>query len=266
MRPSTFLPFTFYLLSMTAYSKQLIIFDLDGTLAPSKSPIEPDMAELLVKLLTRKKVVIISGGGYPQFETQLLRALPHDSQNLSNLLIMPTSGTRLFTWQGTWREQYAEHLSLKEKEKVMSSLNLALKQAGYVPPEKTYGQLIEDRGSQITFSALGQNAPLEAKASWDPTREKRQKIISFLQTRIPEFDTRLGGTTSIDITKRGVNKGYGIRRLEEYLKMPLENMVFIGDALYQGGNDYPAKATGIDCIQVSGPEETKKLIASWLVD
>lgn len=251
---------------MTAYSKELIIFDLDGTLAPSKSPIEPDMAELLVKLIARKKVAIMSGGGFPQFETQLLRALPHTGENLSNLLIMPTSGTKLCIWKGSWVEQYAEHLSLKEKEKVMISLNASLKQADYVKPEKTFGDLIEDRGSQITFSALGQNATLAAKESWDPTREKRQKIVSFLQAKIPEFDIRLGGTTSIDITKKGVNKGYGIRKLEEYLRMPLDHMVFVGDALYQGGNDYPAKATGIDCIQVSGPEETKKLIASWLVE
>jgi phosphomannomutase len=251
---------------MTAYSKELIIFDLDGTLAPSKSFIDPEMGELLVKLLARKKIAIISGGGYPQFETQLLHALPHGVDNLTNLLLLPTSGTKLYIWQGGWREKYAEHLTLKEKEKVMGALNLALKQAEYVPPEKSFGQLIEDRGSQITFSALGQNAPIEAKTKWDPTREKREKIVSFLQSRIPEFDTRLGGTTSIDITKRGVNKGYGIRKLEEFLKMPLDHMVFIGDALYHGGNDYPAKATGIDCIQVSGPEETKKLISSWLVD
>ena len=251
---------------MTAYSKQLIIFDLDGTLAPSKSPLEPDMADLLVKLLERKKVAIISGGGYPQFETQLLHSLPHGSDNYSNLLLMPTSGTRLYAWKGAWAEQYAEHLSQREKEKIMTSLNSALKANGYVQPEKMYGDAIEDRGSQITFSACGQNAPLELKAGWDPDRSKRQSIVLTLQPKIPEFDVRIGGTTSIDITKKGVNKAYGIRRLEEYLKMPLEDMVFVGDALFHGGNDYPAKATGIDCIQVSGPEETKKLVASWIVE
>lgn len=249
---------------MTAYSKQLIIFDKDGTLTPSKGPMDANMAELLMKLLEQKKVAIISGSGFPLFEDQILKVLPHDSQNISNLLILPVSGTRLYTWKGSWNEQYAEHLSPHEKEKIMISLNSSLKQAGYDQSQKSYGQTIEDRGSQITFSGLGQNAPLEAKSSWDPTREIRQKIVSFLQPKIPEFEIRIGGTTSIDITKRGVNKGYGIRRLEEYLKMPLDNMVFVGDALYHGGNDYPAKATGIDCISVSGPEETRKLIASWL--
>lgn len=251
---------------MTAYSKQLVIFDLDGTLAPSKSPIDQEMSELLIKLLTRKKVAVMSGGGYPQFETQFLRVLPNTGENLSNLFIMPTSGTKLYTWKGDWREQYSEHLSLKEKEKVMISLSESLKQAKYQKPTTIYGDLIEDRGSQITFSALGQKAPLDLKTAWDPTHQKRDSIVSYLKPKIPEFDIRLGGTTSIDITKRGVNKGYGIRQLEKHLKMHLDDMIFIGDALYHGGNDYPAKATGIDCIQVSGPEETKKLIASWLAE
>lgn len=249
---------------MTAYSKKLIIFDKDGTLTPSKSPMDQEMAGLLVRLLEQKKVAIISGSGFPLFENQVLKVLPYDSKNLSNLLILPVSGTRLYAWRGAWSEQYAEHMSPVEKGKIMAALNSSLKEAGYVQPKNVYGDIIEDRGSQITFSALGQNAPLNEKEAWDPTREKRQKIVLLLQPKIPEFDIRIGGITSIDITKKGVNKGYGIRKLEEFLKVSPDDMLFIGDALYPGGNDYPAKATGVDCISVSGPEETKKLIASWL--
>ena len=249
---------------MNIIDKQLIIFDLDGTLAPSKSPIDAAMAGLLMKLLEHKKVAIMSGGGYPQFQTQLLTALPHDSNNFGNLLLLPTSGTRLYVWKGEWVEKYAEHFELKEKEKVTFALKAALTQAGYEPPVKTFGDIIEDRGSQITFSALGQNAPLDLKSAWDPTREKRQKIISCMDTKIPEFDMRIGGTSSIDITKKGVNKAYGIRKLEEYLKLAPDSLIFVGDALFRGGNDYPVKAIGIDTIQVSGPEESKTLIASWL--
>ncbi len=245
---------------MNASSKDLIIFDLDGTLAPSKSSIDQEMAQLLISLIAKKKVAIISGGDYVQFQTQLLKALPTSSENYSNFFILPTSGTRLYAWKGMWTEQYAEHLSPKEKEKVMIALGTALRASGYEQPAKIYGQIIEDRASQITFSANGQNAPLEIKTAWDPNRAKRQKIVDLLQKSIPEFDVRIGGTNSIDITKRGVNKGYGIRKLEEYLKIHLDHMLFVGDTLFHGGNDYPAKATGIDCIQVSGPDEAKKLI------
>jgi len=249
---------------MNITDKQLIIFDLDGTLAPSKSPMQADIGALIVRLLQGKKVAIISGGGYPQFQTQLLSAMPGAEEKYSNLFLLPTSGTRLYAWKGGWFEQYAENLTSEEKEKITASLNMALRTIGFDKPATSYGPLIEDRGSQITFSALGQAAPLSLKSQWDPTRAKRERIIAVLKQKIPEYDSRIGGTTSVDITRKGVNKAYGIRRLEEYLKIPLEAMVFVGDALFYGGNDFPAKSTGVDCIQVSGPEETAKLISSWV--
>src|SRR3569623_888203 len=109
---------------MAAYSKELIIFDLDGTLAPSKSPMDKEMGDLLMQLLARKKVAVISGGAFPQFQIQFLHALPAVSDNLSNLLIMPTSGGQLYVWRGTWTQQYAEHLTPAEKEKIMTTLNV----------------------------------------------------------------------------------------------------------------------------------------------
>lgn len=251
---------------MVAYSKKLIIFDLDGTLAKSKSGITPGMAEALVKLMARKKVAIISGGGYPQFQSQVLYYLPPHTEHFGNLFLMPTSGTRLYAWKGSWNEQYAEHLSIREKEKIMIALNSALKEGGYIQPQKIYGPIIEDRGSQITFSALGQQAPGTEKDAWDPTRNKREAIVGFLQPKLPEFDVRIGGSTSIDITKKGVNKAFGIRRLEEHLKMSPDDIVFVGDALFPGGNDYPARATGVDCIMVKNPAETQKLIESWVAE
>ena len=250
---------------MVAYSKQLIMFDLDGTLGKSKCPLDPEMEQLLNKLIQQKKVAIISGGGYPQFQTQVIRAFPTD-ENFTNLFLLPTSGTRLYSWRGTWNEQYAEHLSPREKEKIMMSFHAALIQAGHTQPTRTYGPIIEDRGSQITFSALGQQAPVEEKMLWDPDRTKRNTIVSFLQQRLPEFDVRIGGSTSIDVTKKGVNKAYGIRKIEEFLHLSPDDIVFVGDTLFPGGNDYPAKATGVDCIPVKNPEETKQLIRSWISD
>ncbi len=250
---------------MASYSKELIIFDLDGTLTPSKSPMDPGMGELLMQLLARKKVAVISGGGFPQFQIQFLHALPATSDNFTNLHLMPTSGGRLYVWRGSWVEQYAEHLLPAEKERIMTTLNVTLSAAGYVKPDKTYGPLIEDRGSQITFSALGQSAPLELKLAWDPGHAKLKKVAEALRAKLPEFEISIGGTTSIDVTHRGINKSFAIRKLEEYLKMPLDHMLFVGDAIFPGGNDFPAKATGVDCISVKGPEETKQIIREWVV-
>jgi phosphomannomutase len=235
--------------------KKLIVFDLDGTLAESKSSLDSEMAGLLHELLGAVKVAVISGGDWPQFETQLLSNLPHDD-SLMNLSLLPTCGTKFFRYEGDWKKLYSEDFTAEEKEKIISSLNKALGITGY-KVEKVWGEVIEDRGSQITFSALGQQAPLEDKKKWDPDFAKRKKIQAILETFIPEFSVRLGGTTSVDVTKPGIDKAYGIRKLRDLLGISLQEMIFIGDALFVGGNDYPAKEAGVESISVRGPSETK---------
>ena len=126
--------------------------------------------------------------------------------------------------------------------------------------EKHWGDLIEDRGSQITFSALGQEAPLAEKVKWDPDFAKRQKIEAVLEPMIPGFSIRLGGATSIDVTRPGIDKAYGIRKLKETLDVSIAEMIFVGDAIFPGGNDYPAKQAGVESIRVRDPEETKRVI------
>jgi phosphomannomutase len=242
----------------------LIIFDLDGTLAPSKEMLGTDIADALIRLVAKTKVAIISGGGLPQFQTQFINRLPTASASFANLYLLPTSGTKLYVWRGSWNEEYSEQLSAQEKKRAIDALKLSLAEAGFRPPYATYGDAIEDRGSQITFSALGQRAPIGLKSAWDPDRSKREKIVGILKEKIPGFDVRIGGSTSIDITKRGINKAYGIRKLESFLKLDPEKILFVGDALFPGGNDFPAKATGVDCVQVGGPDDTKRLIESLL--
>jgi HAD superfamily hydrolase (TIGR01484 family) len=237
--------------------KKLIVFDLDGTLAESKSSLDTEMSARLHDLLRFVKVAVISGGDWPQFEKQLLSNLPHD-ERLVNLSLLPTCGTKFFQYTGVWKMLYAEDFTADEKEKIVSSLNKALGIAGY-KVEKIWGEVIEDRGSQITFSALGQQAPLEEKNKWDPDFTKRKKIKAILDTFIPEFSVRMGGATSIDVTKPGIDKAYGIRKLRDLLGISLEEMIYIGDALFMGGNDYPAKEAGVVCIPVQGPHETKRV-------
>jgi len=235
--------------------KKLIVYDLDGTLAESKSPLDARMAALLHDLLGIAKVAVISGGDWPQFEKQLLSNLAHD-ERLGNLSLLPTCGTKFFRYAGDWKKMYSEDLTADEREKIVGSFKKAAAEAGF-QVQKVWGEVIEDRGSQITFSALGQQAPLEEKSRWDPDFAKRTKIKAILETLIPEFSIRLGGATSIDVTKPGIDKGYGIRKLRDLLGISLKEMLFIGDALFPGGNDYPAKEAGVDCIAVRGPGETK---------
>jgi hypothetical protein len=238
--------------------KKLIVFDLDGTLAPSKSALGADMSTLLHDLLAIVKVAVISGGDWPQFEKQLLSNLPQD-QRLVNLSVLPTCGTKFFQYSSKWKELYAEDFTAEEKERITSSLHQAFLEAGF-KVERVWGEVIEDRGSQITLSALGQQAPLAEKEKWDPDFAKRKKITAILEKLIPEFSVRMGGATSIDVTKPGIDKAYGIGKLKDILQVSLQEMVYIGDALFPGGNDYPAKQAGVVSIPVKGPDDTNLVI------
>jgi phosphomannomutase len=238
--------------------KQLIVFDLDGTLAISKSSLDAEMGALLGALMGIVKVAVISGGNWPQFEKQLLSNLPNDNR-LKNLSLLPTCGTKFYKYESGWELLYSEDFTDQEKEKIIRSLKQVIGQAGF-EVEKVWGEVIEDRGSQITFSALGQQAPIEEKKKWDPDFTKRQKMKALLDNLIPEFSVHLGGTTSVDVTKPGIDKAYGIGKLRDTLGIAIQGMIFIGDALFPGGNDYPAKEAGVLSIQVRDPDESKRVI------
>jgi hypothetical protein len=238
--------------------KKLIVFDLDGTLAESKAPVDSEMAGLLKALLCVVKVAVISGGGWPQFETQVLGRLPPGAF-LMNLSLLPTCGTKFYRYCGDWTKIYSEDFTPEEKTKIVASLNKALAESG-VNVDRIWGEAIEDRGSQITYSALGQRAPLEEKEKWDPDYAKRKKITALVDKLIPEFSVRMGGATSIDITKPGIDKAYGIRKLRDVLNITLQEMIFIGDAIFPGGNDYPPEQAGVVSVCVEGPQETKRVV------
>jgi HAD superfamily hydrolase (TIGR01484 family) len=240
--------------------KKLMIFDLDGTLAASKSPLDGEMSLLLHELLGVVDVAIISGGAWSQFQKQVISNLPQD-ERLKKLSILPTCGTEFFRYSGEWKKLYSDDFTVDEKGKIVSSIQKAIETAG-LPVEKTWGESIEDRGGQVTYSALGQQAPLEEKEKWDPDFAKRKKIKAILDKLVPQFTVRLGGTTSIDITKPGIDKAYGILKLRDLLGISLKEMLFVGDALFVGGNDYPVEQAGVISIQVRGPDETKMVIAA----
>ncbi len=233
--------------------KKLVLFDLDNTLAESKSEIDEEMKFLLLKLLEVKEVGIISGGSYEQFQKQFLAKLG-GSKLLEKLYLFPVCSTSFYRYNNAWNEVYSEKLSSEEKKKIFE----AFKQVIDLTPN--YGDLLEDRLSQITYSALGQKAPSELKKQYDPDCKKRLELKKKLEQLIPEFEIKLGGTTSLDITRKGIDKAYGIKKIEEHLGIKKEEMLYIGDALFEGGNDYPVKQAGVDCVSVKNPQDTKEEI------
>ncbi len=216
------------------------------------------MISLLNVLLTVTKVAIISGGDWPQFQKQLL-ANDFNESAKSNLFLLPTCGTKFYRYTSAWENIYSDDLTPLQKDQIISALTRVMTSLDLTPHE-VWGEIIEDRGSQITFSALGQSAPIALKKEWDPDFTKRMKMQTLLTELIPEYSIRLGGTTSIDVTRPGIDKAFGIAKLVEILNIQPAEMLFVGDAVFPGGNDYPVKESGVISIQVRDPGETKRVI------
>jgi len=244
-------------------NKKLIVFDLDGTLAPSKAPADRDMISLLLRLLEKGSVAVIGGGKYGLFKEQLVRRLPKRDERLERFYLFPTSSTAFYRFSnGKWECIYEHVLSRADKKKIITAFERVFKEVGYEHPKKTYGPPpLEDRSTQITFSALGQKAPIPLKEEWNKKYDKlRLRMASMLQKKLKGFKVRVGGLTSIDVTEKGIDKAYGIRQIEKQLHIPRKDMLFVGDAIFPGGNDYAAVKTGVDYVKVKNPEDTKKLV------
>jgi HAD superfamily hydrolase (TIGR01484 family) len=244
-----------------------VVFDLDDTLAPSKSSMDPAMSAALARLLDRVEVCIISGGRFEQFEAQALQAFEAPADAMRRLHLMPTCGTRYYRWVGRgWELQYAEDLTADEKSRSIATLEAGARELGLWAPGQ-WGDIIEDRGSQVTFSALGQQAPVDAKMAWDPDGSKKRSLGAYASERLPDLEVRGGGSTSIDITRKGIDKAYGVGKLLVRLDATAGDLLFIGDRLDDAGNDYPVYAMGVPSVAVEDWRETLKAVnelVEWL--
>lgn len=254
--------------------RKVIAFDLDGTLAPSKSALPDRMAELLDRLLEIYHVCVISGGKFEQFQKQLLSNLKAEDTKLKRLHLMPTCGTRYYHFnipKKDWQQVYAEDFTETQKKKIITALKHAMDELG-LWEKKVYGETIEDRGSQITLSVLGQDIVDELgeegvrlKEAWDPDNKKKQKVRDLAAGIIPEFEVRVGGLTSVDVTRPGIDKAYGMKKLMDLLDVSKDEILFIGDRLTEGGNDYPVKAMGVDCMEISHWQETALVVEALVL-
>ncbi|WP_019181609.1 HAD-IIB family hydrolase [Microbacterium yannicii] len=236
---------------------RLVAFDLDDTLAPSKSPIDPRIGDLLLALAERVEVAIISGGQLAQFTAQVVDRLPDASSSaLARMHLLPTCGTQYYRLSDDGIVTvYKRSLTDDQKSRALAAVEGEARRLGLWEAE-TWGDILEDRGSQITFSALGQQAPVAIKTAWDPTGEKKNTLRAAVAAQLPDLEVRSGGSTSVDITEQGIDKAYGMRQLAEQTGIALDDMLFIGDRLDPDGNDYPVLAMGVTCHAVEGWEDT----------
>lgn len=248
-------------------SKKVIVFDLDDTLSVSKSLISDRVATLLPQLATKYQICIISGGKFEQFETQVIDRIDASADILCTFHMMPTCGTRYYCYspaQSTWELQYAEDLTSAQKKEIIEVLEDEASKIDLKNPE-TWGPIIEDRQSQVSYSILGQKAPPEEKYKWaDKNLEIKKQFHARVSERLTDLEVRMGGSTTIDITKLGIDKAYGIKKLMEVLSVEKSDLLFVGDRLEEGGNDYPVKAMGVDCVAVNKWEDTALIIEALI--
>lgn len=242
--------------------KKLIVFDMDGTLTPSKAPIRRDMVGLLGKLLRRKPVAVIGGARYEQFRRQFVGRAKFRTELAARLFLFPTSAAAFYRWRKSgWKKVYAHVLPAPVRKKIFAAFREVFGEIGYKHPEKVYGRIIEDRRTQVTFSAVGQKAPVRVKMRWRRKNDRlRAHLARLLAKKLSDLEVRLGGLTSIDVTGKGIDKAYGIHQIKKVLKINIKDMLFVGDAIFPGGNDYAAVRTGVDYVKVRGPAEARAVI------
>ena len=251
--------------------KRVLIFDQDDTInIGSKQDIAPEIGRLFVELLGKYEIAIVTGTGWDVVKRVDVDTLKDvSSEKLTHYHIMPTTGTQYWRFDADkkeWVRQYANFFTDEQAKKISDLLEAAAKKFGYWVEADEGDEIIENRGSQITYSALGQWADVDAKKAWDPKHDKRGKIVAEI---LPEIEAMglhvaIGGSTSIDVTMPGIDKGYAVRELMKANGFTMEECLFIGDMLQEGGNDYAVKALGMDTIEVKNCRDTEMILRGIL--
>ncbi len=238
-------------LDMPARKYKHVFFDMDNTVTPSRSAVEDDMREILVKLGEQADVAIVSGGS----EAQIWRQMTDYFKD--KISFMAQNGNNAFSHE-VGKYLWKRTLSSEEKKEILDHIGkIKSRYGGLIASfqKETDEKLIEDRGCQISFSFVGHNAPLADKVKFDPKGETRLNILKEIPLVSETVQVKLGGTTCFDYNQFGKNKGYNIVEWLKYFGWKPEDVLYVGDALFPGGNDDTVLGV-CDTLQVSGPAET----------
>lgn len=239
-----------------------VIFDLDDTLAESFQAPTGEIIGRLKKLLNAIPIGIATAASFERMEAQFLgefTALP----SVSQLFIFPNMASQCYVWDSGWKQAYSIAFTPEEYEAIDAAIKASVMEIGLVP-DPLYEPVIVNRGGKVAYAAIGFDAPAEVKNSWDPERTKRSGLKEALERRLPNVEVSIGGSTTIDITPKEVDKAHGVRWLSKQLGIAPQEMLYVGDALFEGGNDSVVIPTGIETRFVTGPDETSNVIDELL--
>lgn len=241
-----------------------VLFDLDDTLAPPHVVISRAMAEGIRKLSAYRSFSIVTAAPFPRIERDVLQALPSET-DLANIFIFSENAAQCKRWvNGVWEVAYGESINETDRASIRQAIREAIEETEALEGVPTFGERILDREAGVTLATLGRGAPQEVRRSWDQDLSKRGTLYKALLTKLPHWHIYIGGLTSIDISRENVSKARAVEWLSEHLGIAPGDMLYVGDALYEGGNDFPVIETGIETRQTSGPEETLGIIDELL--
>ncbi len=242
--------------------KKALIADIDDTVCASTRPLDDAMAAEIARIIRGGTIFgFISGSTMAQISAQITPKLrePHQLLGVSGGHYVEVS------FPGGVEQRFEVHrreFGPEDRARVLGAFEGLIARHGIAPLTHRQDQL-QDRGAQITLSALGRNAPEAAKRAFDPDGSLREGWIGELVAELgPTFTIRRGGTSSIDITGAGVDKEWGIRRFLERNRLSPDEALFFGDNLQDGGNDAPARRV-VECVAVRDPHDTLQRLKAY---
>lgn len=237
---------------------QHIFFDLDGTLTRSRTRMAESDVPVFDALCAARDVIVVSGAEEKQMRMQLPVKIDH------GYYLLTQNGNHAIDKDGAIL--WSEHFTDEQKQLVMAFIKDVHDELMLSVNDED--DLVEDRGSQISYSLIGHHEDLAKKQAFDPHGEKRKAILAARGIEMQHLMDRgieitIGGTTCFDIFQAGKNKGYNISRFIEKMGWKREDCIYYGDALEPGRNDHTVIGV-IRAQAVSGPEQTFEFIKKML--
>ena len=249
---------------------RVFIFDVDGTLTPSRQPMTKEFQKFFGEWIKDNKFYLVTGSDLPKLQEQMC--------------LYDIDAEAIFTCCGNemWKpDPHIVNISayqvyekkFKPPNTLLTFLGDKLRMSDY--PVKA-GNHIEDRGSMVNFSIVGRDCTQEQREEyfeWDIKEGERREISRAIGFRWPELDAVIGGQISIDIYPKGRDKSQILEKIYEEINSDSHTKtyadtfeyIFIGDGIDNNGNDFPLAElmnTIKNCTayQTSGWEETKQIL------
>ena len=202
------------------------IFDVDGTLTPSRQKIDSEFLNFLLNFAKQNDVYLVTGSDRPKTIEQIGKELYFACQRVSNCSGSDVYEKDILIYRDEWT------LPSDAEEFLIDELHHSKF------PVRT-GNHIERRPGGVNFSVLGRGSEVileerEEYVKWDINTNERKDIAERFRKAFPEIGCQVGGQTGLDISPLGCDKSQILRDFK-----PIDLIYFFGDKLKEGENDYP---------------------------